>query len=723
MKLNNFEKCLRDDRVFRPDQIKDVLAIVRTNFRFHCVNTKHKYFNVPAAFDIETSSFYDDQEKVGLMYAWTFGLYGLTIIGRTWEEFESMLEELAVILDLGEKKRLIVYVHNLQFDFAFFCSHFNFEKVFAIDRRKPLYALTDTGIEFRCSLLLSGLSLAKVGDNLLTYKIQKMTGDLNYDLIRHAGTELTAKELKYIQNDGKVVMAYIAEEIERCEGIANIPYTKTGYVRKFCRNAVFYDPETGRKDKHKTLAYKDIMKRLTMDMPLYEQARRGFAGGFTHANALCVNREIENVASMDLTSAYPAEMIANRFPMGKPEKIDCSTMSREEFDKNIELYCCIFTIHLYNLRPRDNVYENYISRHKCIKCEHPVINNGRVVSADYVEITITEVDFEIIRELYQWDSFRVSNFYRFIRGFLPRDFVLAILELYKGKTELKGVKGKEAEYMVLKGMLNACYGMAVMVIIREINEYSDHWLEPVMPDPEAALNKENSKAARFLYYPWGLYVTAYCRKAIMKAIIACGEDYVYSDTDSVKFRNYEKHKPFFDQYNKNVEKRLKYALNQQNIPFEYATPKTIKGDVKMLGIFEFEGIARRFKTLGAKRYLYEDQDGELHLTVSGVNKKIAVPYLLDKYGYDKNKLNLLKDKVSNDNVFEQFKDGLFFPAGASGKQTHTYIDTERAGTIEDYQGNVYNYHEKTGIHLEPAEYKLSIHGDFNNYLISLMKGI
>lgn len=252
--------------------------------------------------------------------------------------------------------------------------------------------------------------------------------------------------------------------------------------------------------------------------------------------------------------------------------------------------------------------------------------------------------------------------------------------------------------------------MAVMDPVREINEYSDHWHEPKKADVKSSIEKDNNKHSRFLYYPWGLYVTAYCRRAIFKAIIACGEDYVYSDTDSVKFRNYEKHKKFFDQYNKQVEKRLKYALNQQNIPFEYATPKTIKGEVKMLGIFEFEGVARRFKTLGAKRYLYEDRDGELHLTVSGVNKKIAVPYLLDKYG-------------DNDAVFKQFKDGLFFPAGASGKQTHTYIDTERTGTIEDYQGNVYEYHEKTGIHLEPAEYKLSIHGDFNNYLISLMKGI
>ena len=78
MKLENFDGFLKEKKIYKPDQIEDVLKKVRTNFRFHRTNTKHKYFNVPAALDLETSSFYDaDGEKTGIMYLWIFGIYGL----------------------------------------------------------------------------------------------------------------------------------------------------------------------------------------------------------------------------------------------------------------------------------------------------------------------------------------------------------------------------------------------------------------------------------------------------------------------------------------------------------------------------------------------------------------------------------------------------------------------------------------------------------------------
>ena len=243
MILKNFMECLSDEVIYTPDQIEDVIKQVRTNFRFHQLNTKHKYFNVPAALDLETSSFYNaDMEKVGLMYVWILGLYGKVIIGRSWEQLTEVINKIVDILQLNENKRLIFYVHNLQFDFQFFRSHFTFTKVFASDRRQPLYALTDSGVEFRCSYMLSGLSLEKVGNNLLKYRVRKQVGDLDYSLIRHQKTRLKKKELGYCAGDVRVVMAYIAEEMERYGGIAALPLTKTGYVRNYCRNFLFRDP-------------------------------------------------------------------------------------------------------------------------------------------------------------------------------------------------------------------------------------------------------------------------------------------------------------------------------------------------------------------------------------------------------------------------------------------------------------------------------------------------
>ena len=109
----------------------------------------------------------------------------------------------------------------------------------------------------------------------------------------------------------------------------------------------------------------------------------------------------------------------------------------------------------------------------------------------------------------------------------------------------------------------------------------------------------------------------------------------------------------------------------------------------------------RFKTLGAKRYLVE-KDGEISLTVSGVNKKIAVPYLIDTYG--------------RDGVFDAFDDELYIPPENTGKNTHTYIDEPVSGEITDYTGITEKYYESSGVHLEAADYSLSMHVAYLNYI-------
>lgn len=124
-----------------------------------------RMFNVPVAFDIETTSFYlNDDTKAATMYEWTFGINGNVVIGRTWDEFFNMLEAVSKHLNLSINRRLVVYVHNLSFEFQFIRKWFQWAKVFAVDTRKPVYAITESGIEFRCSFLLSGYSLAKLGD-------------------------------------------------------------------------------------------------------------------------------------------------------------------------------------------------------------------------------------------------------------------------------------------------------------------------------------------------------------------------------------------------------------------------------------------------------------------------------------------------------------------------------------------------------------------------------
>ena len=232
----------------KPHNINELAMILKDAYTngVHTNNQRISYYNIVCAFDIETTSFKDKptkedhNEKRGLMYIWQLAINGHVIIGRTWDEFIDVIKEIECILQTDKYTRLIIYVHNLAFEFQWFRYYFKWDKVFAIDKRKPIYAITTTGIEFRCSYILTNYSLAKLGEQLHKYKVDKLVGDLDYKLLRHPKTELSDKELQYCINDVLVVSAYIQEQIEKEKYIHKIPLTCTGYCRRYVRHNCLY---------------------------------------------------------------------------------------------------------------------------------------------------------------------------------------------------------------------------------------------------------------------------------------------------------------------------------------------------------------------------------------------------------------------------------------------------------------------------------------------------
>lgn len=67
-------------------------------------NKKRGYYNIPAGFDIETSSFYQDGEKRSIMYIWQFGIWNFVTAGRTWSEFLGLLDCVKKNHAIGERK-------------------------------------------------------------------------------------------------------------------------------------------------------------------------------------------------------------------------------------------------------------------------------------------------------------------------------------------------------------------------------------------------------------------------------------------------------------------------------------------------------------------------------------------------------------------------------------------------------------------------------------------
>lgn len=669
--------------------------------------TKCEYLNIESAFDIETTSTIYNGEKSAFMYVWMFGIgYGSDVFyGRTWEEFLSLCELLGAYFDLHENKRLITYVHNLGYEFQFMRKFFNWEGVFSIDERKPIKALCDIGIEFRCSYILSGYSLASLAKNLTTHKVKKMEGDLDYELIHHHETELTEKEWGYCENDIVVVNAYINEQIAQYKTISKIPLTNTGRVREYVKNQCYRiisddgTPERTPEAKRKYCKYRKMIQDLTITVEEYERLKRAFMGGFTHSNPYHTNKVLENVGSVDLTSSYPTVMLSEKYPMSKGRPIDIKSMN--DLKAHMKKYCLLMDIRIEGLRNKLG-YESYISSSKCSKVENAVENNGRVFSADLIESTIVDIDLQIIEAVYEWDAIYVSNVVGFAKNYLPKPVIESILNMYEDKTTLKGVEGKEVEYLLSKGMLNSVYGMCVTDPVKDEHTYNTEWdLEKV--DVMEAIHKYNESKGRFLFYPWGIWVTAYARRNLWSAILNVGDDYVYSDTDSIKTLNFETHQPYIDAYNKEITFKLFKMMDYHQLNPSRLSPKTIKGEIKPLGVWEFEGMYSMFKTLGAKRYLVRE-NGHNKLTVAGLSKKNGMDYIESQCGGDANK------------VFNMFDDSLYIPADATGKMTHSYIDDEQELLIVDYNGIPARVNSPSAIHLDKCDFTLSMSEKYRYFL-------
>ena len=669
------------------------------------------YLNIIASFDIETSSFYIKKEKQAIMYAYGIGINGKVKIGRTWDEFLEDINKIIKYYNINLSNRLIIWVHNLSYEFQWIRKKFEWHNVFSLDTREVVYAITKEGIEFRCSYVLSGYGLEMLGEKLVKYKVEKLVGYLDYNLIRSPITPMSKEELEYLRNDNLVVMAYIKERIDECKSLIYLPLTKTGYVRAYCRKNTVAVKENK--------SYRKLIHSLTIDPTMYMLLQNAFAGGFTHANALWNNGICKDVYSNDLTSSYPTIMCSEKFPMSVGRKI--KIYDEKGLNYVLEKYCCLLDVTYKNINEYFK-YDHYISESKCIKLENKLVDNGRVVKAKNLRIIITEVDFNIIKKTYKYTDLEINSCYIFKKGYLPKEFIGCILHFYEQKTVLKDVKGKEAEYSNIKEMLNSCYGMCVTDPCRDVITYSNNNFFKEIPNIEDTLNTYNLSHNRFLYYAWGVWVTAYGRNNLWKAIYAIGKDYIYSDTDSVKYFNKEKYNNFFIEYNKDITNKIYDCLNSYGFDTNLAHPKNIKGLEKPLGIWDYEGKYDYFKTLGAKRYMYV-KDNDLGITIAGVSKKNGKEYLLYKFKTPYNALlnfdiNLeFPAQYKKDDKKDGKKDNKIY--NGSGKMTHTYIDDEIKGIVIDYLGNKYNYKEDSCIHLEATSYTLSLSQEYLDYLMNI----
>lgn len=584
---------------------------------------KHKieYINSPITFDIEAYTPEPPKDENGdylykpyaFMYQWQACILGRVCFGRTWEEFCDLLYVLRSTLELNSTRRAVIYVHSLPYEFQFIKDFLKVEEMFAKEKRNPLRFLSD-GLEFRCSYALSNRSLSSFCENSSNCIHFKLSGDdFDYRKERTPFTPLTEKEEGYCYNDVAGLYECILSLMDE-DDLSTIPMTNTGYVRREFRQAM----------NTKELRRLFLKTRLTVEQ--YQLLRRAFRGGNTHANRFLAGLILKNVHSYDESSAYPACMAMDLFPMGKFTNVTLDT--QEKLDYYTKNYCVVMDVEFYNVVLKDNIPVPYMDLAHC-RHETEVLNdNGRVLEASYVEMSLTEIDLEIIREQYDMEGFRVTHAMYAERGHLPDEFIKKMMEFFEAKTQLKDVEGREYDYAKGKNRLNSSFGMTVTDLAHDeiiFNpELEEEW-DKNDCDLEKGLNDFYDSRNNFLSYQWGVYVTANARRRLQKMIDKVGMDLVYCDTDSIKFIN-DEHIKEFEELNKKLIKQAE----ENHIP-AYCD-RTRDGETKRfyLGVWDNDGEYIRFKTLGAKKYCFDKwkkdkNTGEkkqvFEITVSGMAKK------------------------------------------------------------------------------------------------------
>ena len=666
---------------FRPEQYFKNCPIVK-NRKGNPAGKKRHYIGVTTAFDIETTLLDDIQQSVMYVWQWQFG-EDYTVIGRTWEEFTDLQER--VKNSLPEGYWLVCYVHNLSYEFQWLKSVYQFtpDEIFAVDSRKLLKCDMYGVFEFRCSYKLTNMSLGQFTKKMQVEHTKLSGDDFDYSVKRYPWTPLTDEEMEYCVNDVLGLVEAINALMARDgDTLQTIPLTSTGYVRRNAKRAM-------RHNVHHNFVYS-----ILPDLETYKALREAFRGGNTHANRYYAGDIVNYVHSADRSSSYPAVMCNCEFPMTQFIPILPKDLNKEYIARCITIRhkALLLRIRIEDLKLRDRFWGcPYLSSDKCRNCDDLVdtFDNGRILSASRIETTVTDIDLKIIMEEYTGRITFLQGWYASYKK-LPDSLIKEVIKYYKDKTELKGVKGQELYYDKAKALLNSLYGMMAQdpvkhrVIFKQIGD----WDIDDKTDAEL-LGQSNERA--FLAYQWGVWVTAHSRDALERGIRLVheteGADFVYCDTDSVKYTG----NVDWSSYNAD---RVAECLESG----AYATDP--KGTTHYMGVFEPEdnpetGYSYRFfKTLGAKKYAYVEVEGEgVHCTIAGVNKKKGGREL-DKFG-----------------GLSAFAEGFIF-RDAGGTQA-LYNDNPSVSEVE-IEGHILPI--TSNVAILPSEYTLGITGEYERIL-------
>lgn len=614
-----------------------------------------KYATDYICLDTETSK---TDVTCGWVYQWAICIkQRIFVYGRTPSELKELLIKISEYYELSDTKKIIIYVHNLGYDFSYlklFLMQIDPTlEVLAIDNHAVL-TVDMIGFRIICSYKLTNLSLAVLSDKYAK-KYIKAVGEVDYTITRYQDSPLTDADWCYMFSDVASQYDGVRQYLKMNDYTfaADAPFTSTGFVRVACRRA-------SRAEKSWRSEFLDM--KLSLDE--YRLCRSAFMGGLCICSFIYSGVTIREtgghceyippkkkkpvtidgslgLAHEDFTSSYPARQELDTMPTGKPMKYGFIS-NKTELNRLLKKYHCVFMLTLYDVHIKKGVTAPYIPSSKCMGIKNLYKLNGKVTSADELTIAVTELDFKWIKRQYYAKNFKVYDMLCFKKGKMPDWLKAEIMTYFVNKSTLKHTD--PVLYAKSKNLLNGIYGMTATSLIRptyKICLHSDdkhkageiyHYIADNIDEAdEIALNKYYRSRNSFMPYQYSIFTTAWARDALMTMIEATGDNdgrtfkdsskddltdvyknFLYCDTDSVFYI------------------KTKYNIERMAVYRQKCIDKAIEGkafvDNNFLGAPTVEPKIRAFRGLHAKCYAMEEFDKdarrfELNVVIAGIPKR------------------------------------------------------------------------------------------------------
>lgn len=461
--------------------------------------------------------------------------------GRNGSNIKSFLRH---IRSVSKSREIVVWFHNLKFDFTFiewFIKHANvawlkpdmksYHKKNSMggeyktirDEMGNLYGaewLTqkDSVISFRDSAKIFPMPLSKLGEMV---NVEKLQDDFDYEAYRPLKYKPTKEEIKYLEHDVKILRLAMFKHFERYD---TVRMTRSSYAFNDLKLSYIRNANNDKTlDKMESNPFDEMFPPTEPEM--YANMQKAYAGGIVYVNPEHRGKVIEKVRVYDVNSLYPGAMQRYDYPYG--QHIDFEGSYNDQDDTVKEQ----FPLFIQHFRGKFTLKDNgFPMLPKKLSNEMKAVYNSEQLKGTGL-ISLCNSDFEHFVKNYEIESIEFLGGYMFRSVFAPfKDYIDEESE-NKIQAELSGdMIGRTMS----KLNMNGCYGKFAQSPFRGSKiAYLD--------DAEILRYKERDEEPESKnYFPMGIFITAYARDILLKGIYAAGvERVLYVDTDSIHLKGWE----------------------------------------------------------------------------------------------------------------------------------------------------------------------------------------